>query len=276
MNPRNDVAMVELAGAYNQIGDAGKREANLRECIAIRPEYWSHWNALGAALLDVGSYEQAREAFDKASSLAPKMLAPRQNLAALEIAQGNYEAAIKLYEALPNQGSDSSTQTNLGTAYFYTNRLEEAERAFRTAIRLEPKSALHHRNLADVLLRQQRPDEARDEYRRAAILTGEELAVNPSTRQQLKYAFYLAKAGDCERGLTAAAAVAGQMEPTASSAHTLAQIYAGCGRRQQALRSLEQALQLGFSAKLVRDEDEFAALRGDPEFDRLLASAAQR
>jgi serine/threonine-protein kinase len=276
MNPRNDAALTELASAYSQAGNPGRQEANLRQALNVRPDFWSHWNALGVALLDIGGYREAREAFEKASLLAPAMLAPRQNLAILEIVEGNYAAAIERFQALPNPGSDASTQTNLGTAYFYTGRLEEAERAFRTAVRLEPKQPLYRRNLADVLLQLKRLEEARAEYLRAAALAEEQLAVNPSESLQLRHAFYLSRAGECTRAVAAANAVAARIELTANSAHSLAQTLAGCGQKREALGYLGRALELGYSAKRVRDQDEFAALRGDPEFDRLLAGAAQR
>jgi eukaryotic-like serine/threonine-protein kinase len=277
MHPQHDAAYVELADAYKELGEPAKREASLRQSIAIRPEYWSHWLRLGGTLLDAGSYDQAREAYEKAHELAPAMLAPRQNLAVLEIVSGNYEAAIRRYEELPNPGSDAATQTNLGTAYFYTGDLVKAERAFATAIRLEPKAAMHHANLADVLSRSGRAADAKAEYSAAAALAEQELLLNPSSeRRQLRHAFYLAKAGECARAGVVASAVAARMQASASSAHTLAQVHACCGRRHEALRAVHEALRLGYSAKVLRDEDEFSTLREDAEFLQLLEAAARQ
>jgi len=53
--------------------------------------------------------------------------------------------------------------------------------------------------------------------------------------------------------------------------HSVALAHAVCGERQQALDALRRAMALGFSADLVRDEDEFRLLADDPEFQRLTA-----
>ena len=55
----------------------------------------------------------------------------------------------------------------------------------------------------------------------------------------------------------------------AQFAHLVAWVRALCGSREEALAAVQKAIALGFSAKLIRDEDEFRAIAGDPEFVRL-------
>jgi Flp pilus assembly protein TadD len=51
----------------------------------------------------------------------------------------------------------------LGSAYFRTGRLEDAEREYRAAIVAAPTLGEPHSNLAVVLLLTGRPDEAKDQ-----------------------------------------------------------------------------------------------------------------
>ncbi|MCI0497582.1 MAG: tetratricopeptide repeat protein [Thermoplasmata archaeon] len=52
---------------------------------------------------------------------------------------GNYVEAVQLYErALAIDGSDVATWNNLGFAYRQQRDLPNAERCYRTALRLEP------------------------------------------------------------------------------------------------------------------------------------------
>ena len=62
----------------------------------------------------------------------------------------------------------------------------------------------------------------------------------------------------------------------AQCAHSVASTYAICGQRGEALAAIRKAIALGFSPKLIREEDEFRSLAGDQEFRRLTSSEPAR
>ena len=136
---------------------------------------------------------------------------------------------------------------------------------------LQPRDARSRQNLGDLYLRRGRPEQARAEYRQATRLIAAELALNPEDRElALRHAVYLAKAGDCKESRRELAELLPRLPAdNAQFAHLVAWVQALCGSREEALAAVRRAIALGFSAKLIRDEDEFRAIAGDPEFVRL-------
>ena len=57
---------------------------------------------------------------------------------------------------------------------------------------------------------------------------------------------------------------------TGPNAHFLAYVYALCGNDDAAMNALARAISLGESPELIRQEDEFRALRGRPDFQALV------
>jgi len=236
--------------------------ASLRAAVALGSEAWSNWNALGSLLTRKGDYAGAREAFSQAAELAPSTATQAlENLASLELYAGEYQAAVDAYEAIGAPSQDPLLASNIGTAYFFLNRLDEAERLYRQAVELDPGDAINRGNLADLYQRQGRHDEAVQEYRLAVDLVRKELRDRPgATLLEMSLALYSAKAK--------------RLEPAAETAHELAQVYILCGEATAALDHLEQAVALGFSPQLIADEDEFQVLENNDRFKSLVAEAA--
>ncbi len=53
-------------------------------------------------------------------------------------------------------------------------------------------------------------------------------------------------------------------------AHEVALTWAVCGERDAAFEALAAAVEAGVSPELIRAEDEFRGLAGDPRFERAL------
>jgi hypothetical protein len=88
-------------------------------------------------------------------------------------------------------------------------------------------------------------------------------------RLPLERAVLVAKIGDCERATTGLSELAASL-PGAHSWHDAAQVWALCGDAEAALDALDQAIAAGWSAELVREEDEFRSLAGSPRFRELV------
>ena len=89
-------------------------------------------------------------------------------------------SSISIDEAVP-----SFVSLSLGSAYFRAEQLEDAERAYRAAIRSDPKGAESHNNLAVLYLLTNRPKEAEAEIK-AAEKSG--FRVNPELKEQVRMA----------------------------------------------------------------------------------------
>ncbi len=274
-NPNPAEAWRELASSYERVGDLQSAEDALRSATAAAPRAWRNWNELGGLLWSLGRYDEARDAFGRAADLAaPEISRPRENLAAVEISQGHFDAALDAYAKIPTPITSSTLASNIGTAFFFSNRRDRFQRAeeyYRLAVRLNPRSDQVRRNLADVLLKLGRRDDAEREYRHALALIEERAATDPNDRELgLRRAFYAARAERCEDAVRWAGELALELPATAENAHRLAYVFALCGRRDEALEQLRRAIDAGVSPDLLREEDEFATLRSDPEFKKLV------
>jgi Flp pilus assembly protein TadD/TolB-like protein len=278
MHPESDAAYLELAKAYGASRDLSQAEASLRQAVKIRPEFWGHWNDLGRLLWQADRQKGAVDAFTRAAELAPAgVTRPLENLGALAIQEGDFAAAATALERIPKPITSAGLATNLGTAYFYLGRLDEAEENFRLAVRLEPQEPLFHANVGDLLLRRGDSTAARRAYRQAADLYGAELKIDPGSEfATLRRASLLAKAGDCGEPLATVRRLAGSAAPTDTNAHFVAEALAACGDRKEALKFLRLAIERGYLATMVAQEADFQSLSGEDEYRTLVAAAAEK
>ncbi len=276
INPNWDEVYRHLASSYLEGGDLARAEASARSAIELRPAYWRNWNSLGAMLIRKGDYAGARAAFEEVVKLAPELNRGYENLASVATLEGKYQEAITAYERLPAPVKDGALASNIATAYFFARRLAEAEKFYLLAVQLEPRNDKWRQNLGDLYVRQGRPDPARSEYRQAARLLEEQLALNSEDRDVgIRLADCRAKAGDCEDAERSLAALVPRLPANdAQYAHSIARIHALCGRRAEAMAAVRRAIALGFSPTLMRDEDEFRSLASDSEFVRLMAGGS--
>jgi Flp pilus assembly protein TadD len=276
-SPVADAIHAERARAYEQAGDAERAEQELLAAIAAGESRWQSWSELGDFRIRAGNYAGARAALERAAELAPAgELLPSENLASLLFLEGDFAGALAAYERLPLPSISPASASNLGTLYFFNGRIDEAESAFRGAVRMAPRDPLFRRNLADALVRLGRLDEARSEYAEALRLVEEQLALNPKSEElTLQRALYLARTGRCAEAEGYVAALDQRLADGARTQRALAQPLALCGRSEAALAQLRRAVALGFARELLRGEDELASLRGLPEFERLVGSTAR-
>jgi TolB-like protein/Tfp pilus assembly protein PilF/predicted Ser/Thr protein kinase len=282
-HPRPDDAQRELAFSYEQVGELEEAESWYRAATLMGEDKWFNWNALGAFLVRTGSYEEATEVFEKAKNLAPQgVIFPQDNLAVLAILQGDFEGAIAAYELIPRPIRDADLASNIGTAYYFSNRpdkLERAEEYYRLAARLNPMRAEIQGNLADLLLRLDHREEALEHYRKALGIVEQQLS---GSAKQARTAFaqwrplliqratYAAKAEECGKAVPLAFELRQKIPETARDLHDLGYSFALCGETEAALEVLDKAIELGFAAELIAIEDEFESLRGLPEFEELV------
>lgn len=282
-HPRPEQAYRELGLGYERAGDREAAENSFREAVAAAPSDWFPSNALGNFLWRVGDYEGAKEALERAAALAPAAVtSPRESRAGVLSSMGRFEEALAAYEDVVALYQRESTAigsavlaSNIGTAYYFSNRLdrlEQAERYYRLASELNPHDEEVQHNLGDVLVTLGRAAEALPHYREALRLVTASLRDDPENPELLlRQAFYSAKLGDCEAAVPLARSVAAVLPSMEQAAHTLAYAFALCREREAALAALRLAIAYGASAELLRIEDEFAWLRDDPDFEALLA-----
>ena len=150
---------------------------------------------------------------------------------------------------------------------------DEAIKLFGQAAQLEPKDPSYRAYLGDGYRWSGQRDKASAAYDEAIKLAYQSLDTNPNDTDALGYlASAYAKKGD-DANARRFIQQALKIKPADPGLLDLeAQIHAIAGRTQEALASLAQALQNGYSWQEIQSDPEFKALRQTPEFQQLQAS----
>ncbi|MEW6535161.1 MAG: tetratricopeptide repeat protein [Candidatus Auribacterota bacterium] len=102
---------------------------------------------LGVAYEASGDRDRAAQLYRGVLAIQPANDAAWANLGNISIKNGDYPFAVKCYQqSLSVRASNAVTWYNLGNAYYYQKKWAEAERAYTTAMRLDPQftDALHN------------------------------------------------------------------------------------------------------------------------------------
>jgi tetratricopeptide (TPR) repeat protein/TolB-like protein len=274
-HPRPDEAYLELARSYQRVGNLKEAEKAFRAATALRADEWSNWNSLGTYLMIQGRYEDALPAFERAAQLAPPEInRPRLQLATYHLHMGRFDESIEAFEGIPNSSRGPGMASNLGTAYYFSDRpdkWEKAEKNYLLAVRLNPRDAMYQANLGDLYAALERHEEAQNRYLRARALIEERVKDDPGNPALItELADYSAKGGDCETALSLTDELRKTLPDTGPSAHQLAYIFAMCGKDDAAMDAIRRAVELGEPGEMIRQEDEFRALYSRPEFIALV------
>jgi len=277
-HPRPDEAYRELARSYQRVGNLDEAESAFRAATALRADDWANWNSLGTYLMIQGRYEDALSAFERAAKLAPpEIVRPKQQLATYHLHKGRFDESIDAFERIPETSRGPGLASNLGTAYFFSDRpdkWEQAEKNYLTAVRLNPRDAMYQANLGDLYAAIGRREKAQERYLLARSLIEGRIEADPGNPALLtEFADYSAKGGDCETALSLTDELRSTLPDTGPSAHQLAYIFAMCGEDDDAMAAIRRALELGETAEMIRQEDEFRALHARPDFIELVGSS---
>jgi tetratricopeptide (TPR) repeat protein len=125
----------------------GQYRAAITEFQSVLAEFPDHadsWKFVGLAYFQLKEYEPALTPLEKALALkqgeGKTDLDILQALGRIEIALQHYDRALPYFETLSNQQPTAAANYYmLGVAYANQNRAAEADAAFRTAVKLDPK-----------------------------------------------------------------------------------------------------------------------------------------
>lgn len=257
-----------LAASYENLHQSAEAEQAYRQALAVQGS-WFAWNQLATFYYRTSQLDKALDAYLQLRELTPNNDQVLQTLGAIQFAKGEIAAALQTFEQAVALEPSGFNYSNVATVLFYQKKYPEAVRYFELAVELQPKHLLLWANLADSYRWAEQADKARDSYQQALQLLDERLKVAPDSQKlKLRRALYLAKSGQTT-----------QAQLLLDEIHTMqdnqmrvmaAQVAEICGRRQQALDWLRQAVATGYQSIEIAHEPEFAKLW--PEFSRSGAS----
>lgn len=111
--PQLTAAHIDLAMAYEQVGDLAHAEASLKRALELSPRHPVVYNELGLVYRKTGRFEEARKSYLRALELHPEFHFARRNLAILcDLYLNDPGCALENYElyakAVPD---DEATRT---------------------------------------------------------------------------------------------------------------------------------------------------------------------
>lgn len=259
------------ANALDMLGRYEEAVAAYEEVISESPEWWEAHANLGICHARNGRTKEAEAAFRRGLKLCPGSPEIRDELAAHLLAHGGGAEAVREALALAEEavalGRDEVRHLHtLAEARLAAGDAEGSAEAYRQVLELDPADPEAHLELGLYHERKGDPKGAEGHMVRAIKSDPE----NP--RALYSYASLYYAAGEllaAEELLSRAVASDSQYAPALAA---LASVRARRGDRATSLDYLEKAVAAGErDAEHFRRAPEFAPLRDDPRFQRLLA-----
>lgn len=139
--PQETDFLYEQALIAEKIGKMDDMERLLRQVIAINPDHFQAYNALGYSLADRGiRLPEARQLIMKAMGYHPNDPDLMDSLAWLEFRSGNISEATRLLKIAFKGRPNPEIAAHLGEVLWSTGQREAAESAWEEGLRLSPKN----------------------------------------------------------------------------------------------------------------------------------------
>jgi eukaryotic-like serine/threonine-protein kinase len=193
------------------------------------------------------------------------------NIGDVYFRQGKYNECIPFFEKAIKLQPQAALYSNLGTAYFFLRRYKEAVPMFEKAVEMSPNSEWMVGNLADGYRWSGQADRAQSTYSKAIGLAYKDLQVNPHGAETMgDLALYYAKKGDSSQALQFIRR-ARSIDPNSNQLmFQEAVVQALTNQPEEALKTLKEAFQKGYSPEEARNDPELKRLERRPEFTTLL------
>jgi eukaryotic-like serine/threonine-protein kinase len=264
--------------AHRRMGDALRASGKKQEAITAyqnavnaNPYYWYNHDTLGSAYFRYGDNDKALAEYQRVTELAPDNAVGYQNIGAVYFREGQYDKSIPVYQKALEIEPHATIYSNLGTAYFFLKRYEEAIKMFEKAVESNPKDEQLLGNLADAYRASGNMQKAVSNYDRAIGLSYQQLQVNPRAADVMgDLALYYAKKGDSKNALQYIRQARSITPADLQLLYSDVQVNAISGHTSEAMHSLREALQKGYSSAEAKGDPELDKLKSLPEFTRLI------
>lgn len=144
------------------------------QMTAWAPSDPQNWGTLGDALMELGKYREAADAFGKMGAIKESLFSLNR-LAYYRFVTGDPDGAIEamrkaVADGAPYPENKAWCLSELGSMYFKLGKLDEAERSYREAIADFAGQHQAHAGLGAVLAARGRTGEAIESYKRAQAI----------------------------------------------------------------------------------------------------------
>jgi eukaryotic-like serine/threonine-protein kinase len=269
--PDSDADYRRLGSAYLASGDGTQAIEAYQKAIQLNAYYWDNQNELGGAYYQLGNYPKALEAFQQVTVLEPDIDLGFENVGNIYLQEGKYQDCIPYFQKALQIQPFWSTYSNLGTAYFFLKEYPNSVDMFEKAVALNPNNTLTTVNLADGYRAAGQSDKARATYEKAISLGFKELQTNPQNAEVIdEIALSYAKIGNAHDADSFIRRARALDKNNVGYIYDQAKISAILGRKDEALKELQEAFEKHFPAQFAAGDSELENIQSAPEFRALI------
>jgi tetratricopeptide (TPR) repeat protein len=275
--PNSDEGYRRLGSAYRAAGKKQEAVQSYQRAIEINPYYFLNYLQLGAAYLEFGDNAKALAAFQRSTELNPGSPVGYSNIGIVYYRQGKWDQCIPAFQKALEIQPSSEAYSNLGTAYFFLKRYDNSIKMYEKAVELNPGSEVYVGNLADAYRAAGEPQKASLTYEKAIQLAFREYRVNPRNADTLaSIALYYAKKGDASNAMEFIRRARAIKPDEVSLIDNQAEVFALAGRREDAIKSIREALKRNYPVEEIKNDPELKSLQSLPEFQKLIAEVSSK
>ena len=171
LQPTDPIIQHDLGLACLEVGRIPDAVAALQRAVASNPRYGDAYFRLGVALEKLADTGGAIVAYDRATQLLPSLTEAWFRAGSLVYTLGHRDEAIGCFRRAAATGGNSSFgRLGKARALLTEDRNQEAELVLRRTLALDPKNAMAHDLLGNLLSEFGRFDEARECFQRAIAI----------------------------------------------------------------------------------------------------------
>jgi serine/threonine-protein kinase len=265
LDPHSAEAIGGIARTYEAMGRLADAEAAFQKAAALRSNYWDGMNSLGAFYYRHARYKDAEVQFHKVLELTPDNAAVYSNLGVMLTKLGRNAEARGMYEKSIALSPTYAAYANLGNLHSAAEHYDLAVDAYRKALKLNDKDYRQWGSLARALeFAHGSSTEVDSLYERAATMAAAAIHAEPGDARALgllaTYEVHL-KRNEAALDHVQQSLVRAPEDPEVLA--QAAEVYEKLGRREEAVRWVQQAVAHGFSESRVSSTPELRMLRDD-------------
>jgi type IV pilus assembly protein PilF len=163
-------ARFQLAVAYYSQGQLETALDEVKQAIAVKPDFAAAFNLRGLIYSNMGRDQLADESFSHALQLDPRDADTMHNYGWFHCQAGRYDVAEQLFERalkVPGYRTPARTLLAQGVCQVKANRFADGERTLMRAFELDPSNSATSAHLAELFYRRGEFERARFYVRRA-------------------------------------------------------------------------------------------------------------
>ena len=271
LDSRNADAYNALADLYRRQGRNAEVEPTIQKAIDLAPEDWRFYTALGSFYRDTGRLDKATVAFQRAIDLSPDNGIAHHSLAGVLLRQSRYAEARPHFEKAIELAPTHRNYSGMGTLLMLEGNFPDATKMFQRAIEISPTNYTSWANLAaSYAWSPGGKEKAVEGYRRAIELAEEQRKRLPKDADLLAdLAGYYAAVNDAAKAIPIARQALALAPDSPAVTFRAAEAYELLHQREDALRWIRKAIELGYSLDYIQRSPELALLRADPRFPKV-------